>query len=246
MSAEALARWSEILELPRPVRWVARTGSTNADLEAEATRYAHGQALFADEQTAGRGRLGRTWVGSGVTLSVLLKPSLSLAQAPLVCLAGAVAVTDVVPSARIKWPNDVVDDEGRKLGGLLAQVDGRAGRIGWLVLGCGLNLEAPDLPGAGALAWTGSREELAVRWVRAVLARVDALERVPAVVLADWRSRSHTLGRRVRVGTVEGEAVGLGDDGALEVQTDEGIRRVLAGDVEMVAGPGMRSDQGDR
>lgn len=117
------------------VRWVAETGSTNADaLELGRQGEAEGVVLVADHQTAGRGRLGRTWqapVGGSLLCTILLRPPASIAPATTmaVAVAAAEAVEDLTGrSPRLKWPNDLVwpgDGSGpdRKLAGILAEVD---------------------------------------------------------------------------------------------------------------------------
>ncbi len=117
------------------VRWVAETGSTNADaLELGRQGEAEGVVLVADHQTAGRGRLGRTWqapAGGSLLCTILLRPPASVAAATTmaVAVAAAEAVADLTgQAARLKWPNDLVwpgDGSGpdRKLAGILAEVD---------------------------------------------------------------------------------------------------------------------------
>jgi BirA family biotin operon repressor/biotin-[acetyl-CoA-carboxylase] ligase len=117
------------------VRWVAETGSTNADaLELGRQGEAEGVVLVADHQTAGRGRLGRTWqapVGGSLLCTILLRPPASVAAATTmaVAVAAAEAIAELTGrSPRLKWPNDLVwpgDGSGRdrKLAGILAEVD---------------------------------------------------------------------------------------------------------------------------
>lgn len=136
----------------REVRAVAETGSSNADLLAAAgAGAAEGTVLVAEEQTAGRGRLGRRWASpprAGLTFSVLLRPggvpAALLGWLPL--LAGVAAATTVravaAVDATLKWPNDVLVGE-RKLGGILAERAGTA-----VVVGIGINVwqARADLP----------------------------------------------------------------------------------------------------
>jgi BirA family biotin operon repressor/biotin-[acetyl-CoA-carboxylase] ligase len=150
----------------------------------------------------------------------------------LVSLAAAVAVTDVVGDRwRIKWPNDVVAEDGRKLAGILAEAEWDGGRPAFVVVGIGVNVHAapPDLP-AVALADVGpapDRVALARALVDAVVRRVGDAE-----VLATWRARSATLGRRVTVGAVTGVAVDVADDGALRVIAEDGTEHLVrAGDL---------------
>jgi BirA family biotin operon repressor/biotin-[acetyl-CoA-carboxylase] ligase len=154
------------------VRWVAETGSTNADaMELARQGEPEGIVLVADHQTAGRGRAGRTWTappGAGLLLSVLLRPP--AAAVDLCTMAVAVAAADAVEQVagfapRLKWPNDLVwpgDGSGadRKLAGILAEADWPASSsisAGWkppddhdravVVVGIGLNVQWPaELP----------------------------------------------------------------------------------------------------
>jgi BirA family biotin operon repressor/biotin-[acetyl-CoA-carboxylase] ligase len=255
------------------VRWVAETGSTNADA-MELLRHGEpeGIVLVADHQTAGRGRRGRVWEappGSGLLMTVVLRPPAEVVElcTSAVAVAAAEAVEAVCGFApRCKWPNDLVwpgDGSGpdRKLAGILAEADWPAGstpdagyrpprpreRIG-VVVGLGINTDWPEeLPeelvdvAVACNHVTGvapDREDLLV----ALLERLDhwygplAATRDRSPLLAAWRDRSATLGRRVRVDLgahdVEGTAVELTDDGHLVVELLEGGRRTLAvGDV---------------
>lgn len=237
----ALDRWAEVYGLPEPVEHIAVTGSTSSDLKRRAARgAAHGTALVAESQTAGRGRLGRSWetVEGSLALSVILRPTLPLERVPLVSLAAAVAVAEACgPEYRIKWPNDVLGPERQKVAGLLAEVEGDGRSVRWVVVGVGLNVRAaPAMPGAGALeAIDGrprDRARLAVEIVRGLLDTVGLLERAPAAVLDRWRARSATLGATVRSGEVEGTAVALDPDGALRVRDAHGVEhRVVSGEV---------------
>ncbi len=204
--------------------------------------------------------------GASLLVSVLLRPPVTVAGAAVmataVALAEAVeAVAGVAPG--LKWPNDLVVDD-RKLAGILAEADWPTGttisagyRISRpydraaLVVGVGINVVWPtDLAGDGDLAalaetatalnWVApevDRVDLLVAFLRRLEPRYSALVADGAApVLAEWRRRSATLGRRVRVDLgaddVEGTATDVTDEGHLVVETVEGDRRVLAvGDV---------------
>ena len=264
------------------VRWVASTGSTNADALVLARDGApEGIVVVADHQSAGRGRRDRHWVApprGSLLVSVLLRPPSGVAGP--VSMAAAVAMADAVATVAgvavgLKWPNDLVvdtPDGDRKLAGLLAEADWPAGSTisaGYrppaahdravVVVGIGLNVSWPvmaDDPADGDAAIEPALAEVAgvataLNWLGAEVDRVDLLvaflgrfdERYavlladgPAPLLAAWRERSATLGRRVRVdlGTddVEGVAVDVTGDGHLVVETFEGDRCTLAvGDV---------------
>ena len=214
------------------------TDSTNEHAkELAAAGAPHGTLVTADEQTAGRGRQGRTWTApsrSAVLMSLVLR-DLDERHA-LLPLAAAVAVCDAVPAdCAIKWPNDVWLD-GRKLAGIL--VEGRP-QAGWAVLGIGLNVSTTEFP--AELASTATSLRLAGLELRSdeVLGRLlAALDRrltaPPDSVLSAWRSRDALLGKPVRWSGGEGTADGIDDSGALRVQTRDGVVTLDAGEVHML------------
>lgn len=227
-----------------PVRWYDVIDSTNRLLIDEATRgAAEGLVAVADSQTAGRGRLGRSWVappGASLLVSVLLRPHMQRERWHLATLAAGLAAVAAVAEtggidAGLKWPNDVVVED-RKLAGLLAEATGDA-----LVVGMGLNVQWDDFPPDIALTATAcnlcsdraiTRGDLLAIWLRELDARLDAPDRV----LAEATDRSATLGRRVRVeladGTFEGDAQALTAAGHLVVRRVDGRdQTVSAGDV---------------
>jgi BirA family biotin operon repressor/biotin-[acetyl-CoA-carboxylase] ligase len=216
------------------VRWFERIDSTNRYLlECASEGAAEGVVAVADEQTAGRGRLGRTWVapvGSALLVSVLLRPHLPVDRTHLVTLAAGLAALEAVGElcgarAGLKWPNDVVVDD-RKLAGILAEADG----AGAVIVGMGCNVR-PDALGEElapiATAVDVDRRQLLAAWLQAYDTRLSALDSV----VAEATTKSATLGRRVRVEladeTFEGTATALTDEGFLVVDG----RVVSAGDV---------------
>ena len=208
------------------IRWYAEVDSTNrvvADLARAGA--VDGVVVGADHQTAGRGRRGRTWEappGASLLVSVLLRPAPAL-----VTLAAGLAAAGACESvARVdiglKWPNDLLVDDA-KVGGILTEAV-----AGAAVVGLGVNLAwAP--PGAARLGAQVDRQALLDHY----LAGLDA----PRDVLARYRERCTTLGRRVRVelpdGEVEGVASDVDDDGRLLV----GGRPFAAGDVVHLSVP---------
>ena len=214
------------------------TDSTNQRAKDLAAAGApHGTLVTADEQSAGRGRQGRTWTappGEALLMSLVLRSPLD----ELLPLRAAVAVAEAVPvPARIKWPNDVWV-EGRKVSGIL--VEGRP-QDGWAVLGIGLNVSTRSFPRdlseiATSLALAGvalSHDEV----LRSLLA---ALERWLAArvgeVLTAWRERDALLGAEVAWNGGRGTGAGITDAGALRVETDSGIVELDAGEVHLERG----------
>jgi BirA family biotin operon repressor/biotin-[acetyl-CoA-carboxylase] ligase len=178
-----------------------------------------GSVVVTSHQTAGRGRLGRSWEappGAALLASVVMPAR------PLASLAAGVAAAHACgPRTRLKWPNDVLL-EGAKLAGVLAELHGDR-----VVVGVGVNLTwAP--PGAAMLGPDTDRDAL----LEALVSELEHWFAAPeAEVLGAWRTRADTLGKTVRVElpgeTFEGVAEGIADDGCLVVAG----RRVAAGDV---------------
>jgi BirA family biotin operon repressor/biotin-[acetyl-CoA-carboxylase] ligase len=243
----------------REIRVVAETGSTNADLLAEARAGAgEGLVLAAEAQSAGRGRLGRGWLsppGTALTFSVLLRPGgVPPARLGWLPLLAGVAITAALAGtagldARLKWPNDVLAGRA-KLAGVLAEAGGGA-----VIIGAGLNIyqRRAELPvptatslwlAAPAATGPAAREHLLAAVLREFAARYRAWQ--------DWAGdadgcglrpeylrRSATVGQRVTVtlpggGAVSGTATGVDPDGRLAVRTGTGLVRLSAGDVEHV------------
>jgi BirA family transcriptional regulator, biotin operon repressor / biotin---[acetyl-CoA-carboxylase] ligase len=215
-----------------------------------------GFCCLAAEQTAGRGRQGRTWVappGSALLASVLLRRSAALAAG--IPFAAGLALIDVLHgwgvSAALKWPNDVLVDR-RKLAGILSEVEPTA-TIGdrlAIALGVGVNLSVDSFPpGIEAVslhtlvARPPSAEDLLQSWGDALRAHIATLERGGiGAILDDWRRCAAGLGGWVTVngpaGTIDGVAVGVADDGALLVEASGQTHRFLAGDVHLGTQPG--------
>jgi BirA family biotin operon repressor/biotin-[acetyl-CoA-carboxylase] ligase len=245
------AAWGALtlaLRSGRPVEHHAETSSTNTRARALAAVLPAGAPLplvVADHQTAGRGRLGRSWSaapGAGLLFSLVLRPPVPPVEAPRCVLLWAAAMAEVL-GLLLKWPNDLVDAEGRKVGGMLAELDGLgADRVPSVILGVGINIEPPTDPAltqAGSLRGLGRAPVDRAALLGALVRAVDRVDPLDPAGLDRWRARAHTLGRRVRVAGREGLATGLREDGALLV---DGVP-ILAGDVELVAGEAGRGTE---
>jgi BirA family biotin operon repressor/biotin-[acetyl-CoA-carboxylase] ligase len=246
--AKAALRGTRFADL----RWVPTTGSTNADLPVLlAERGATGGppaplVLVADHQTAGRGRLDRTWEDEPGA-SLLVSIGLGVADLPaerLTLLPSAVgaAAVDACSGTRLKWPNDLVapgagpDGTDLKLGGVLSElvdVDGVGSSVPAELTDVATSLDA-------VLGGTVDREvvllDLLVGLDERWLPLVEPPTVDPEEFLAAYRARSATIGRRVRVdlgaSILVGTAVDVAADGALVLEDDQRVRRVVSlGDV---------------
>jgi BirA family transcriptional regulator, biotin operon repressor / biotin---[acetyl-CoA-carboxylase] ligase len=264
LSGEALARqivrrgglWGE-------VSVVARTGSTNADLVAAARDGAReGAVLVAEEQTAGRGRMGRSWLSpprAALTFSVLLRPAdVPAARRGWLPLLTGVAVATAIRQvsaldATLKWPNDVLLRSG-KLAGILAEQSGDA-----VVVGIGVNVSTTryelPAPAASSLPATSLRlegspslnRELLVgrmldeieRWYLAWRGTDPAGDAQASGLCAAYVRLCSTIGRDVRAelpgrAATSGLATGIDEDGRLVVRTAAGDVAIGAGDIRHV------------
>jgi BirA family transcriptional regulator, biotin operon repressor / biotin---[acetyl-CoA-carboxylase] ligase len=209
-------------------------GSTNARArELAASGAPHGTVVTASEQSAGRGRQGRTWVapaGRALLVSVVIRD-----PPRLLPLATGVAVAEVVgPDARIKWPNDVLLT-GRKVAGIL--VEGRP-QEHWAVAGIGLNVAVRESDFPDEVRATAGTLGLGVDELEPTLARLlGALTSWAAAdsgeVLDAVRARDALHGRHVRWNGGEGEAAGVDGAGRLVIQTSEGRVFLNAGEVHL-------------
>lgn len=220
-----------------------------------------GLAVVAGSQTEGRGRLGRKWnspFGSGIYLSIILRPVLPPEAVQGITLAAAVAVTQAMEKITgikpgIKWPNDLLLD-GRKVCGILTEMNTEMERVNFIVLGIGINYnrqydEFPaELAGKatslGAYAWDRGidiKESGMLDMLRAVLQEIDKvynkiINNRSSEVLDKWKEYSVTLGREVRIisGSTEYAAVAedITGDGKLIVRCSDGnVKAVQSGEV---------------
>ncbi len=235
------------------LHWMPEVDSTNRWAMDEAERGALAfQWYVADSQSAGRGRLGRTWVSppeKNLYASCILRPNLELHQAPQVSLATAIAVhrtlTECYVKAGIKWPNDL-QIGGRKVAGILNEIRAQPEHIEAIVVGIGINVgtardEFP--PELQAIATSLHAEESPVSRTEVFLSLARHLENVMLTLeqagfeaLRDeWNSACVLRGKSVEVlfgaESRQGVVDGLDKDGYLLLQTTHGLERIVAGDV---------------
>ena len=241
---------------PRILRYESVT-STNTELARLAAEgAAEGLAIVADEQTAGRGRLQRAWSspkGAGLYFSILLRPRIAVERWPLITFVAALATSDALLEGSavqtdIKWPNDLFANE-RKICGILAEaIETPAGRA--VVVGIGINLTNNAFPPELIAVATSVAQESGraperetilaallnalARWY-SLLHDADGAEKI----IAAWTSRSsYASDKLVQVTNgaevLQGITRGLENDGALRLETTQGIQLIRAGDVTSV------------
>jgi BirA family transcriptional regulator, biotin operon repressor / biotin---[acetyl-CoA-carboxylase] ligase len=252
------ARLGKVRVIGREIHVFQETTSTN-DVAARLARGGakEGAVVFAESQTKGRGRMGRTWIspaGKGLWFTVLLRPdcppqgTTQLTVAAATALARAVTLqTGIVPE--IKWPNDILI-RGRKIAGILTEMRAELDRVQEVLLGIGMdvNLEAGDFAEGLRRTATSLRIETGQKVNRAELAVtvLRELDRDYQMVtegrferLAEqWEERCSTLGCQVaiRMGdrVIRGRAESLDNDGALLVRGLHGhLERIVGGDVTL-------------
>jgi BirA family biotin operon repressor/biotin-[acetyl-CoA-carboxylase] ligase len=240
------------------VEVVDEIGSTNAALLAAAADDApDGSVLVAEHQAAGRGRLDRVWTSpprAGVTVSFLVRPDVPAARRGWLPLLTGIALAEAVGEVTgvrtsLKWPNDLLALDGRKLAGILAEVAGRA-----VVVGVGLNVStrADELPPTGTslaqvLGAPVDRAPVLLAFLRAFERRylgwVEHLgDPIASGLASDYLAWSGTVGTDVAVtlpdgSTLEGRAEAVDWDGRLVVRTREGSVELASGDVRHVRRP---------
>ncbi|SDJ52136.1 biotin--[acetyl-CoA-carboxylase] ligase [Natronorubrum texcoconense] len=237
------------LEAPFSIEYHDSIGSTNDRARELASEGMTDVVVLADEQVGGRGRLEREWSApsGGVWLSLVTRPDIAPAQAPLYTLAASVATAraarEAGVDARIKWPNDVVvpvGDEGeyRKLAGILTEMEGQMDRVDWIAAGIGVNanIDADALPEGATSIRAEAGDVDRRRFVQRLLEEFDRYRGDLEAVVPAWRDLALTLGQRVRVeratGEIVGEAVDVTESGALVIETEDGRETVAAGDCE--------------
>jgi BirA family biotin operon repressor/biotin-[acetyl-CoA-carboxylase] ligase len=237
------------------VVYYSSIGSTNDVARMLAAQNApEGTLVIAEEQTAGRGRLGRRWLapaGTSLLFSLLFYPDLATRQAmrlTMLCALGTAeairAMTGLTP--RLKWPNDILI-RGQKAGGILTEGGGKGEHLDYAVVGLGLNVnfapsKIPELAAtATSLSEALGREVARLPLLWSILEEIE--ERVQRLQAGgspheEWATHLATLGQKVRVrvpwGTEEGWAEAVDEDGALLLRCKDGrLERIATGDVTL-------------
>ena len=263
-----LASVGAFAEVAQPGRRVGHRVETHAAIGSTNDRAralldepdGEGTAVVAEEQLAGRGRRGRSWTsppGLNLMMSVALRPRLLATEAWMLGQAAALAAHGAcapVADVALKWPNDLVASDGRKLGGLLVETTVLGEWLATAVVGVGINVNwrVADMPadlgsGSTSLAELAGRPVDRVALLGRLLSEMDA--EVTALEsgsspLDRYRDACSTIGQLVTVdtaaGVIVGRAIDLDAHGALVIETDDGPVTITTGDV-IRARPAVRS-----
>jgi BirA family biotin operon repressor/biotin-[acetyl-CoA-carboxylase] ligase len=239
----------------RRIEYHEEVESTNTEaLHLARQDTPEGTVVIAEAQSAGRGRMDRSWESPpsmNLYLSVVLRPDMPAESASLIPLAVGVAVADVISQycpgqVKLKWPNDVLVG-GKKICGILAEMKTRTDRVAFVIAGIGVNINMKKLHFPRELRETATSLQietaLEVDRLDFAVRLIESLERWYRIYLNGgqdhvrqrWLQYADIIGRRIEVvyqsDTQRGTVVGLDENGALLLESETGLKQVLAGDV---------------
>lgn len=256
VTAEEVDSLLETEWVGHPVVYEEEQESTNQTAKMLAEQGAsHGTLVIAERQVSGRGRRGRTWhspKGSGIWMSILLRPQIHPMSASMLTLVAAMAVYDAISSrvegCAIKWPNDIVIN-GRKVCGILTEMSSELDNIHYVVIGIGINVNTDDFPediaavAASMHVITGEyykRAEIIADVWKSFEKYYDQFLQTEnlSLMVESYNQRLVNMGRKVyieeRGSQYEGTACGIDSEGALLVEKTDGTRTaVISGEVSV-------------
>ncbi len=233
--------------LGRNLLILAEASSTNSVALSSISQQQSGSVILAETQKEGRGRLSRSWASppGGIWMSLVLRPDIPLSRVYRINMAASVSISRAICiqlglQAGIKWPNDILIRE-QKVCGILMELGAQVDRLDYVVVGVGLNANNDTAAFPSQWRSTSLAAELGRGIDRCALIAAILNEMEQALddmesreVYEEWRSRSLTLGKRVRICSAEGDLIGqvldLDQDGALILKQGGDRRRILAGD----------------
>jgi BirA family transcriptional regulator, biotin operon repressor / biotin---[acetyl-CoA-carboxylase] ligase len=243
----------------RNLKFFEQVDSTNLYAKRIAEDgFLDGTVILADEQLNGRGRMGRTWVspkGSGIWMTIMLKPKINPADASKVTLLAACAVCKAIEEvsglyAKIKWPNDIVIN-GKKLCGILTEMSAEIDEINYLIIGIGVNVntDLEDFPKELQPIATSIKIEKGEVVIRKELAAaiINNFERYYKGFIKtgsikgymnEYKEKSVVLGKEVRVTSstleLQGTVVDISEEGQLQLKLEDGsIKDIISGEVSV-------------
>jgi len=242
----------------RKIYYFSKLESTNIIAKEKATHKEEGvnegTIVIAERQSAGKGRLGRKWFSptGGIWLSIILYPQLSPSYIPRITLMTAVAVVKAIErcaqiKGQIKWPNDILINE-KKVCGILTEMSAELDLINWVVVGIGINVEIKkqEFPEDIREKTTSLKEALRKEISRVRLVQIFLKEferyyellkkREISLILKEWKSYSHTLGKKIKINIgeniVTGEAIDINEEGALILKKGDGeLIEIISGTI---------------
>ncbi len=235
--------------MARNIRYMPVIDSTNEEAK-RCSDMPDGTLFIAEAQNAGKGRLGRAWEspkGSGIWMSLLLKPGIPPQDVQQLTLIAGMAVCRVLGGGSgIKWPNDIVIGS-RKVCGILTEMSAETDRVNYVVCGIGINVNTPGFPGdlqdkaTSLFIETGKtciRSELVSKIMNELESLYKVFEKEGFEPLREeYRNSCITIGREIRViyrrETLLGKAVDIDGNGGLIVETENGLVNVTSGDVSV-------------
>lgn len=250
INAHGICRGLNTRFIGQNVRCVRETDSTNNEA-ARNSLMEDGTVFTAEIQTGGKGRLGKAWVspdGSGIWMSVLLKPDIAPPKAPEITLVAGLAVCRALKEygAMIKWPNDIVI-EGKKVCGILTEMSAEIERVNYIICGIGINVNIESFPtqiadkATSLYRVTGERHDRCAI-IKAVLEEFEPLyteylKSGLSPFLESYKANCVNIGRHAdavyKDKTVSGEAVDITDTGELVIKTTGGNVTVSSGEVSV-------------
>jgi len=233
--------------LEQKIHYFSEIGSTmDAARELAKKGAGEGTIVIAEAQTHGRGRLGREWLSpkGGIYFTLILRPKISPVNAPRINLMASVAVAVTIRKlfgldAGLKWPNDVLI-EGKKVCGILAEMDAETDVLNFVNLGIGINANT-SIPRfektATSLKHAVGKDISRKEFLSALLVEIEHRQAslMEASLLEEWRKLSVTLGKDVRIvapgEVIVGRAIDVDTTGALIIRQRNGsLKKVVAGD----------------
>lgn len=235
--------------IARNIKYFDKINSTNEAAKSEHSS-PDGTVFISEIQTAGKGRLGRSWSsprGTGIWMSVLLKPDIPLADVSQLTLITGIALCRAIGGeAKIKWPNDIVIGT-KKVCGILTEMSAETDRINYIVCGIGINVNTQEFPdeladkATSILIETGSETDRC-SLIAKVMNELEPLyeefiEHGFSSVADEYKKNCITLGREVKViyrgKEIFGKAADIDDNGSLIAETSDGIITVNSGEVSV-------------
>lgn len=253
---EEIKEYLHTEKIGRTIVYQETVNSTNLVAKEVAEKgFVEGTVAVSEMQTGGKGRLGRTWYapfGTGIWMSMIVKPEIIPMDAPKITLLTAVSVAQAVRQETgikpgIKWPNDLLIN-GKKICGILTEMKADMDRIHYVIIGIGINVNEEQFPADIRETATSLKLETGKAINRAGLAAVvlnkweenyqDFLQGGFSRIKPRWKEYTVNLGADVTVntlqGVIQGRAVDIDDEGMLLVEDSEGImHKIVAGDVSL-------------